>query len=133
MNNNPQINHCETDEFDESDLGITLGSGNVFADIGLPDPEVLQLKSGLIFEIRRLIEQRGLTPAEAAKVTGMSQRNLAKLIRGRYFEVTTEKLFDMLNRLGCNVEVRVTAPVLKKSRGRAAQPAPASGHIVLAA
>lgn len=86
---------------------VTHGSGNVFADLGDPDAEMLQFKSGLIFEIERVIEARGLTPSEAAKITGISQATLSNLLRGRYFEISTDQLFEMLNRLGRDVEVRV--------------------------
>src|SRR4051794_34142549 len=88
------------DEFDEHDEGITYGSGNVFADMGEPDAEVLHFKARLICEMQRIIEERSLTQIEAAKLTGMDQPTLSKLLRGRHFKVSTDRLFDMLNRLG---------------------------------
>ncbi|MDQ3812680.1 MAG: helix-turn-helix domain-containing protein, partial [Armatimonadota bacterium] len=66
-------------ELDESDVGITLGSGNVFADMGEPDAEVLHFKARLICEIQRAIDERGLTQTEAAAITGMDQPTLSKL------------------------------------------------------
>ena len=86
---------------------VTHGSGNVFADLDLPDADILQFKSGLIGEIQRIIEARGLTQSEAAKITGMDQPTLSKMLRGRHFKVSTDRLFEMLNRLGRDVEVRV--------------------------
>ena len=86
---------------------VTHGSGNVFADLELPDADLLQFKSGLSMEIQRIIEARGLTQSEAARITGMDQPTLSKLLRGRYFKVSSDRLFEMLNRLGRDVEVRV--------------------------
>ena len=123
-------------EFDESDVGITLGSGNVFADIGLPNADVLQFKAGLIFQIQRAIDERGLTQTEAAAITGMDQPTLSKLLRGRHFKVSTDRLFAMLNRLGCDVVVRVepsAAPAGGARSKRAATAAPTPGRVSLAA
>ena len=101
----------KTETFVTSDgetVEFTRGSGNVFADLGLPDAEILQFKSGLICEIQRIIKARGLTQGEAAEISGMDQPTLSKLLRGQFFKVSTDRLFEMLNRLGCDVEVRVT-------------------------
>jgi hypothetical protein len=50
-----------------------LGSGNIFADLGLPDAEEHQLKAALVVHVRRLIEARKLTQTAAAKRIGIKQ------------------------------------------------------------
>ncbi len=45
------------------------GSGNVFADLGLPNPEERLLKANIVNELHRLIKERGLTQVKAAKRT----------------------------------------------------------------
>lgn len=42
-------------------IEVSRGSGNVFADLDLPDADTLQIKTGLVIEIRRTILQQGLT------------------------------------------------------------------------
>ncbi len=46
-------------------IAVETGSGNVFADIGLPDAEKLKIKSGLVIEITRALRKLGLTQEEA--------------------------------------------------------------------
>ena len=120
-------------EFDERDEGITYGSGNVFADMGEPDADVLHFKARLICQMQRIIEERGLTQTEAAALTGMDQPTLSKLLRGRHFKVSTDRLFAMLNRLGCDVVVRVESSRAPAHGTQTATAAPAPGRILLAA
>lgn len=54
-------------------IEVEAGSGNVFADLGLPDADKLKIKSGLTVEIARAIRERGLTQAEAAGRMGLTQ------------------------------------------------------------
>lgn len=53
---------------------VEVSSGNVFADLGLPDAATLQIKSGLTVEITKAIRERGLTQAEAAKRVGLTRQ-----------------------------------------------------------
>ncbi|MBV9867070.1 MAG: XRE family transcriptional regulator [Abitibacteriaceae bacterium] len=86
---------------------IETGSGNVFADLDLPDAPNLQFKSQLIYEITRCIEDRQLSQTEAAKLIGMDQPTLSKMLRGQFLNCSTDRLFSILNRLGRDIEVRV--------------------------
>ena len=52
--------------FDDGEqMEFTYGSGNVFADLGLPNPEELQLKSSLVSEISKLMKERKMTQADS--------------------------------------------------------------------
>ncbi len=84
-----------------------VGSGNVFADLGFEDAEELQLKAGLIHEIRQTITRRNLTQHEAARLAGIDQPALSKLLSGKGLKCSVEKLFAIHNRLGNKVEVRI--------------------------
>lgn len=86
----------------------TIGSDNVFADLDLPDADELLLKSQLISQISTLVQERGWNQAQAAAHTGLTQPKVSNLLRGRIGGFSVEKLFEVLNRLGCDVEVRVT-------------------------
>ncbi len=57
-------------------LKVEVGSGNVFADLGLPDAEEMLLKSAIVIELKRLIDKRNLTQTAAAKLIGISQADL---------------------------------------------------------
>ena len=61
-------------------IEVYEGSGNVFADLGLPNPEERLLKAKIVSELHRLIKQRGLT--QAAKLVGIHQPDLSLLLRG---------------------------------------------------
>ena len=54
-------------------IEVQRGSGNVFADLGLPDADKLKIKTGLLIEIRKAVRSRGLTQQAAAKGMGNTQ------------------------------------------------------------
>jgi predicted XRE-type DNA-binding protein len=100
-----------------SDQGkYTVGSGNVFHDLGLPDAEDLKVKAELAYEISMIIEERGLKQAEAAEVLGVDQPKISALVRGRLEGFSMERLYRFLNALGRDVQI-VVQP---KPRGRKA-------------
>lgn len=85
----------------------TVSSGNVFADIGLPDAGELLAKADLAIQISRIIEERGLTQAQAAEVLGVDQPKVSALVRGRLEGFSMERLYRFLNALGQDVEIVV--------------------------
>lgn len=87
----------------------TRGSGNVFADLGLPDADERMLKAQLAAQIRRLIEAKGWTQTEAAEAVGLDQPKVSHLLRGRLAGFSVDRLLNILNRLGHSVEVRISA------------------------
>ena len=87
---------------------VIEGSGNVFADLGLPNPDQEQTKARLTLEIARIIKDRGLTQVEAAKVLGVQQPHVSALIRNRAGSFSVGRLIDFLTALGQNVEITVT-------------------------
>jgi predicted XRE-type DNA-binding protein len=82
-------------------------SGNVFADLGLPNAEELRAKADLAFEISRTIDERELTQAEAAEILGVDQPKVSALVRGRLSGFSMERLYRFLNALGKDVEILV--------------------------
>lgn len=99
---------------------VETGSGNVFADLGLPGSEKLKIKSGLVIEITRAVRRLGLTQDEAGRRMGISQPKVSALLRGDFASVSERKLMECLNRLGYDIEIKV-----KPSRGEV-------GHLRLA-
>ena len=84
---------------------IERGSGNVFADLGLPDADAHLLKAELVTRIDRIIRQRGLKQVEAAKLLGLSQPDVSRLLRGNFREYSMERLFRLLTALGRDVNI----------------------------
>ena len=70
----------------------TVSSGNVFADMGLPNPEELLAKADLAIQISRIIEERGLTQAQAAELLAIDQPKISALVRGRLEGFSIERL-----------------------------------------
>ena len=87
---------------------ITESSGNVFADLGLPNPDQELMKAELTFQIYRIINQRGMTQAEAAKALGINQPHVSLLMCNRAAGFSVGRLMEFLTALGQDVEVAVT-------------------------
>ncbi len=85
-----------------------VGSGNVFADLGLPDPEELQLKSALSIEIEAAIKRKRLTKRQAALRLGLSQEEFAGLIDHAFSEFSLSQLLQYLHCLGRDVTLSAT-------------------------
>ncbi|HEV7600139.1 MAG TPA: XRE family transcriptional regulator [Bradyrhizobium sp.] len=77
----------------------TIGSDNVFADLGLPDAEILLQKARLASKIDDAIIDRGLSADEACAVTGMSPESLSDLRNGRTGDYDAEHLHRVLDSL----------------------------------
>ena len=88
-------------------IRVEQGSGNVFRDLGFPNPEREQLKADLTLQIYRLIKQRGLTQAEAWEILGIRQPHVSALTRGRSGAFSVERLMQFLTALGQDVQVTV--------------------------
>jgi predicted XRE-type DNA-binding protein len=76
------------------------GSGNVFADIGFANAGEMLAKSDLVRHINKIIEQRGLTQVEAAKLLGINQPKVSALKRGRLTQFSIDRLMRFLVTLG---------------------------------
>jgi predicted XRE-type DNA-binding protein len=88
-------------------IDIEASSGNVFADLSLPDPDKLKIKSGLVVQMTKAMRKLGLTQLEAGLRMGLPQAKVSNLMRGDFDNVSERKLMDCLNRLGYDVEIKV--------------------------
>lgn len=89
-------------------IEVEMSSGNVFADLELPDAEQLKIKSGLAIEISRAVRRLGLTQKDAGLRMGISQAKVSGLLRGDFSNLSEHKLMECLNRLGYNIEIKLT-------------------------
>ena len=83
------------------------GSGNVFADIGLPNPEEALAKAEIARQVNRILVARKLSQAEAGVILGIAQPRVSDLFRGRLGRFSLDKLIDFAKRSGNDVEIRI--------------------------
>lgn len=98
-------------------MKVEVGSGNIFADLGLPDAEDMLLKSQIVVVLNRLIKESKLTQTAAAKLIGIGQPDLSNLLRGRIRGYSAERLMRMLTAFGQDVEITVHPRRRKSSEG----------------
>ena len=92
----------------EFDFEVT--EGNVFADLGLDQPEELLARSKLMNQVSELIKNSRLSQKEVAKKLGITQPKVSMLVSGRLSQFSTDSLLHYLSILGCEVEIRVRKP-----------------------
>ena len=90
------------------EVDYTIGSGNVFADLGIPKPEEALAKAELARQIGLIIERRHLTQVEAARLLGIDQPKVSALRQGKLKGFSTERLLRFLTALNCDVEIVLT-------------------------
>lgn len=88
-------------------VAVRQGSGNVFADLGLPNPEQELLKARLTLQIYKIVKERGLTQAQAGVILGIKQPQVSALMRNRAGNFSVGRLMEFLTALGQDVEITV--------------------------
>jgi len=88
--------------------GYVEGSGNVYADLGVVNPQEARAKADLAHRIVDIIEARRLTQVQAGKVLGVDQPKVSALKRGRLTDFSIERLVGFLLLLDHNVQITVT-------------------------
>jgi predicted XRE-type DNA-binding protein len=89
------------------DTNFENSTGNVFADLGLPNSEQELLKAKLTIQIHKLIKEQNLTQTKAAELLGTTQAQVSALMRCRPVSVSVGRLMEFLTVLGQDVEVTV--------------------------
>ncbi len=88
-----------------TEIKVTPSSGNVFADLGLPNPEEHLVKATIALSIGELIEKRGLTQEEAGTILGLSQSSVSNLVRGKLDKFTIDRLMRYMRKLDYDVTI----------------------------
>src|SRR5260370_12692297 len=86
---------------------VTEGSGNVFADLGLPNPEQELLKAQLTLQIYTILKDSGMTQVEIAKILGVQQPQVSLIMRNRAGNFSVGRLMEFLIALRQDVEITV--------------------------
>jgi predicted XRE-type DNA-binding protein len=100
------------------ELDFEVGSGNVFEDIGLPDPEERLARADLALRISDAVRARRLTQTAAAKLFGIDQPKVSRLLNGQLAGFSTDRLMHFLTLLGRDIEIVVKPAAQAKGRGR---------------
>ena len=80
---------------------------NVYAQLGFPDAEEMLVKAQLVSKIAEILRERGWSQQQAAKVLGLTQPKLSKMLRGQFRGISEIKMMDCLIRLGRAVKIVV--------------------------
>jgi predicted XRE-type DNA-binding protein len=86
---------------------LTEGSGNVFADLRLPNPEQELLKAQLTLQIYAILKGSGMTQVAIAKILGVQQPQVSLLMRNRAGNFSVGRLMEFLTALRQDVEITV--------------------------
>lgn len=89
------------------EIECEMSNGNVFADIGIENPEEELTKAKLVWEIEQIIKKKKLTQVAAAKVMGINQPKVSALIRRKLDGFSVERLIHFLNALGQDIDIVV--------------------------
>jgi predicted XRE-type DNA-binding protein len=93
---------------EDDDFELVRGSGNVFIDLGLPDPEREQLRAILAAEIGKTLTAEKLTVRAAEKITGIAAADFSRIRGAKLSGFTIDRLMTILDRLDREVDVSVT-------------------------
>lgn len=99
-------------------IPIDPGSGNVFVDLGYPDAAERTAKVALTVAILRILKERGLTQAAAAKILGVNQPKVSALVHCRLEGFSVERLMGFLTALGNDVDITIRPRRSARSPGR---------------
>ena len=99
-------------------IRVEVGSGNIFADLGLPHADRELVRAQLTLQIYRIIKARGLTQAQAGEILGIKQPHASTLMRNRAGNFSVGRLMEFLTALG--QDVRITVKPTRKAKGEMA-------------
>ena len=88
-------------------IQVEEGSGNVFADLGLPNPEEALAKAEIARQVNRILAERGLNQVQAGALLNIAQPRVSDLSRGRLGKFSLEKLLQFARLTGIDVEIRM--------------------------
>ena len=98
-------------------IKFEMGSGNVFADLGIKNPEEALAKAELVRQIDRAIRRKKLTQKKAAALLDIDQPKISALLHGRFGGFSLERLIRFLNMLGADVRINIQPNRRSRKKG----------------
>ena len=92
-------------KYEDMENSVEYGSGNIFLDMGRPDPEERLVKTRLTMQINDLIDQRKLTKKKVAELFELDKEKVAFLLDEKFYKFTISKLLKFLNLLGQTIDL----------------------------
>jgi predicted XRE-type DNA-binding protein len=86
---------------------VTEGDGNIFAELGIPNPAQELLKAQLTLHIYEILKDSGMTQTKIAKILGLRQPQASLLMRNRAGNFSVGRLMEFLTALRQDVEITV--------------------------
>lgn len=88
-------------------IEFVRGSGNVFADLGLAEPEEFLAKAEMVRVIRETMKARGLNQRVAARLAGLRESDMSDLMRGKLTRFSRQRIEDVLQAFDYDIEIHV--------------------------
>lgn len=95
---------------EEDRIEVVHGSGNIYADVGLPDADIKQVKSRIAIAILKQQDALKLTARAAAKLAGCDAADIQRIRNADWSKFTIDRLLKYATRMGCKVELKITLP-----------------------
>jgi predicted XRE-type DNA-binding protein len=97
---------------------VYQSDGNIFANLGLPDPESHFLKTQLVAELHLLTRARKLTQSTAGELMGISQPEVSRFFKGNFRKYSIDRLLSFLTAFDCDVDIISRSQTDKEGRGQ---------------
>jgi len=93
------------------DVRITMGSGNIFVDLGFDsaEAEIMQLRAQVMIQMEQFLKAQGWTQAEAAKKLKVTQPRISRLIKGKWEDFSLDMLLTLAARMGMKPQLQLVA------------------------
>jgi len=89
------------------DFELVRGSGNVFRDFDMPNPDLEQLRAILAAQIIKILDRKGLTVRKAGELTGIAAADFSRIRNANLARLSIDRLMTVLGRLDQRVDVNV--------------------------
>jgi predicted XRE-type DNA-binding protein len=89
-------------------IEFEVGSGNIFADLGLEDSGELYTRAQIGVHVFKILKDRKLKQRQIADILSIAQPDVSHLMNGHFSRFTTDKLLDFLKRLDQKVKIEVS-------------------------
>lgn len=94
---------------------MSKSTKSAYEELGFPDAAAMLVKAQLVMRIAAILNERGWSQLQAAKVLGLTQPKLSQMLRGQFRGISEVKMMDCLVRLGCDVKIVVGPESEKKN------------------
>jgi len=92
----------------KTDIEFEIGSGNIFADLGLENAEELHRRARIGSHVVKLLKGRNMNQRDLSILIGIKQAEVSHLMNGHFERFSTDKLLDFLEHLNYKVDIQIS-------------------------